>query len=70
MPEIIIHAVEGRSLESKQALLKDITDAVVRNFGVHPDMVTVTIAEAKAELKSKGGIPYSVRPPGQIKIGE
>ena len=27
MPEIIIHAVEGRSLESKQALLKDITDA-------------------------------------------
>ena len=51
MPEIIIHAVEGRSLEAKQALLKDIADAVVKNFGVHPDMVTVTIAEAKAELK-------------------
>jgi len=61
MPEIIIHAVEGRSLESEQALLKDITDAVVKNFEVHP--------EAKAELKSKGGISYSVRQPSQIKIG-
>ncbi len=66
MPEIIVHAVEGRSLESKQALLRDITEAVVRNFGVDPDMVTVTIVEAKAELKSKGGIAYSVRPPSQI----
>lgn len=70
MPEILIHAVEGRSLESKQALLKDITDAVVKNLGVHPDMVTVTIVEAKAELKSKGGIPYSIRAPGEIKSGE
>ena len=69
MPEIIIHAVEGRSLESKQALMRDITDAVVRNFGVHPDMVTVTIVEARAELKSKGGIAYSIRPPGEIPIG-
>jgi 4-oxalocrotonate tautomerase len=70
MPEIIIHAVEGRPLEAKQALLKDVTDAVVKNLGVHPDMVTVTIVEAKAELKSKGGLPYSVRPPSQIRIGE
>ena len=37
MPEIYVHAVEGRSLEQKRALVKDITDAVVRNFKVKPE---------------------------------
>lgn len=66
MPEVIVYAVEGRSIESKQALLRDITDAVVKNFGGDPDLVTVQIVEAEAELKSKGGIPYSVRHPREI----
>ena len=29
MPEIIVYAVEGRSPETKKALMKDITDAMV-----------------------------------------
>ncbi|GAA0327485.1 hypothetical protein GCM10009087_42150 [Sphingomonas oligophenolica] len=66
MPEIIVYAVKGRSTEAKHALMSDITDAVVKNFGVHPDLVTVQIVEAEADLKSKGGIPYSVRPAGEI----
>lgn len=66
MPEIVVYAVKGRSIEAKQALLSDITAAVVKNFGVHPDLVTVQIVEADADLKSKGGIPYSVRPAGEI----
>lgn len=66
MPEIIVHAVAGRSAEAKLGLLRDITDAVVKNFGVDPDLVTVTIVEASPDSKSKGGIPYSVRPPGEI----
>jgi len=66
MPEIIVYAVEGRSMEAKHALMKDITAAVVKNFGAHPDMVTVQIVEAPAEMKSKGGIPYSERAPSLI----
>ena len=35
MPEVIVYAVEGRSPDQKRALMKDITDAVVKNFGSH-----------------------------------
>ena len=45
MPEIYVHAVEGRSLEQKRALVKDITDAVVKNFKVGADAVMVQIVE-------------------------
>lgn len=66
MPEIIVHAVTGRSTEAKQALMRDITDAVVRNFEVNPELVTIQIVEASPDMKSKGGIPYSQRNPGKI----
>jgi 4-oxalocrotonate tautomerase len=32
MPEVYVHAIEGRTKEQKRALIKDITDAVVKNF--------------------------------------
>ena len=64
MPEIVVYAVEGRSLEQKQGLLRDITEAAVKNFGVDPGVVTVQNVECPATLKSKGGIPYSERMPG------
>lgn len=69
MPEVTVYALEGRSIEDKHGLLRDITDAVVKNFGVTPDLVTVQIIEANADLKSKGGIPYSVRHPRDIGKG-
>jgi 4-oxalocrotonate tautomerase len=61
MPEIIVYLVEGRTKQAKQALMKDITDAVVRNFGVNPEVVVVQIVESSKENKSKGGIPFSER---------
>lgn len=61
MPEIIVYAVEGRSPEQKKALMKDITDAVVKNFGTTPDNVTVQIVEARRTDKAKGGVPFSER---------
>lgn len=64
MPEIVVYAVEGRSLEQKQGLLKDITAATVKNFGIDSGLVTVQIVECPATLKSKGGIAYSARMPG------
>jgi 4-oxalocrotonate tautomerase len=61
VPEIIVHAVEGRSPDVKKALMKDITDAVVKHFGVPPERVVVQIVESSADSKSRGGIPFSER---------
>ena len=55
MPEVFIHAIEGRSVEQKRKLVAEITEAVVRNFGVSPDAVMVEIIESSRENKAKGG---------------
>jgi 4-oxalocrotonate tautomerase len=59
MPEIIVYAVEGRPAETKKALMKDITDAVVRHFGVPPERVVVQIVESAKDAKARGGVPFS-----------
>ena len=61
MPEVYVHAVEGRSLDQKRALVKDITAAVVKNFGVTADAVLVQIVESAKENKAKGGVLFSER---------
>ena len=62
MPEIYIYAVEGRTIDQKRALVKDITDAVVRNFKVEPGTVMVQIMESPKSSKAKGGVLFSDRP--------
>jgi 4-oxalocrotonate tautomerase len=65
MPEIYIYAVEGRSMDQKRALVKDVTDAVVRHFDVTPGDVMVQIMETPPTSKAKGGILFSDRPASQ-----
>ncbi|MEZ0301004.1 MAG: tautomerase family protein [Hyphomicrobiaceae bacterium] len=64
MPEVYVHAVEGRTLDQKRMLVKEITDAVVKNFNVKPEAVLVQIVESSKESKAKGGFLFSDRPPG------
>ena len=64
MPEVYVYAVEGRTLDQKRALVKDITDAVVRNFNVGAEAVVVQIMESPRTSKAKGGFLFSDRPPG------
>ena len=64
MPEVYVYAVEGRTLDQKRALVKDVTDAVVRHFKVKPDAVMVQIMESAKDTKAKGGVLFSDRPPG------
>lgn len=59
MPEVYVHAVKGRTLDQKRALVKDITDAVVKHFSVVPEVVTVSIIETEPTAKAKGGILFS-----------
>jgi 4-oxalocrotonate tautomerase len=61
MPEIYVYAVEGRSLDQKRQLIRDITDAVVRNFGSPAEAVMVQIIESPKENKAKGGVLFSER---------
>jgi 4-oxalocrotonate tautomerase len=61
MPEIVVNLIEGRSKEVKKALMKDITDAVVRHCKVNPDVVIVQIIESSKDNKAKGGIPFAER---------
>ena len=58
MPEIIIYAAEGRTVDAKRALVKDITDAVVKHFAVQPENVAIQIVEAPRENKAKGGLLF------------
>ena len=61
MPEVHVYAIEGRSVEQKRGLCKDITEAVMKNFNVPADAVIVEIMEAKKTDKAKGGVMFSER---------
>ena len=55
MPLILIQADEGRTVEQKRGLVKDITDAVCKNFNVPPEAVSIVINEGKKENRARGG---------------
>jgi 4-oxalocrotonate tautomerase len=62
MPEVIVYLAAGRTLEQKKGLMKDITDAVVKNANAPIDAVTVQIIEAPLVDKMKGGVVFAERP--------
>lgn len=55
MPVVVIEADEGRTVEQKRGLVRDITEAVCKNFKVEPQTVTILIHEQKKENRGKGG---------------
>jgi len=63
MPEVVVYLAEGRTLDQKRGLMKDITEAVVRNCKVEPGVVTVSIMETPKMNKAKGGVLFSEMPP-------
>ena len=58
MPEILVHLAAGRSPEQKKGLMRDITEAVVKNLNVPADRVVVQIVESAKDSKSRGGVPF------------
>src|ERR1700745_3305846 len=61
MPEIYVYAIEGRSIDQKRALVKEITDSVVRHFGVDAEAVVVQIVESSKTNNAKGGLLFKER---------
>jgi len=62
MPEVVVYIVEGRSMDQKRGLVKDITTAVVKNTGAPPEAVTISILETPKTAKAKGGVLFSEMP--------
>lgn len=55
MPFVHVELVEGRTAEQKAGLVKDITEAVVKNTEVPADRVHVIIEEMKKTDYAVGG---------------
>ena len=55
MPLVTIKLFEGRTTEQKRGMVKDVTDAIVKNIGCEPDVVTIDIVDIKGENLAKGG---------------
>jgi len=55
MPTITIKAKGGRNIEQKRGLVKDVTDAVVKNFNVRPEAIRIDIIEYSDENLADSG---------------
>lgn len=58
MPTITVAMLAGRSFQQKEALTREVTEAVVRTLGVEHERVRVTIVESSAGA------------PGALTIGD
>jgi len=55
MPIVSIKIVEGRSVEQKRGLAKDVTAAIVKNIGCPAEAVHIQIIDLKRENFADGG---------------
>ena len=55
MPVVTVRAIEGKTVEQKRKLAKDITDAVVKNFDVEADKVLVNFFDMPRQNVAKAG---------------
>jgi 4-oxalocrotonate tautomerase len=55
MPLVIVEADEGRTVDQKRGLVKDITKDVCENFAVPPEAVSILIHEGKKENRARAG---------------
>ena len=55
MPIAAVRALEGRTVEQKRELTKDITDAVAKNFDVEADKALVNFFDMPKQNVAKAG---------------
>jgi 4-oxalocrotonate tautomerase len=67
MPEITVSMAAGRTDEQKAGMMRDITQALVKNLGVEADAVVIQINEAPLAHKMKGGKTFVERKAMQSK---
>ena len=55
MPLVTIKMFEGRTVEQKRGMAKDVTEAIVKNIGCPPSAVHLEIVDIKQENVAQGG---------------
>jgi len=55
MPVVVLKMLEGRSVEQKRKLARELTDVVVKNAGTTEDQVEVIIEDYPRDNWAKGG---------------
>jgi len=55
MPLVTIKIIEGRTVEQKRAMVKDVTEAIVKNVGCPPAAVQIEMVDLKKENIAQGG---------------
>lgn len=55
MPLVTIKLIEGRNVEQKRGMVKDVTEAIVKNIGCPPTVVQIDIVEYNQENLAQGG---------------
>ncbi|RJF64500.1 tautomerase family protein [Rhodopseudomonas palustris] len=67
MPEVTINLAEGRTDAQKTAVMRDISDSIVKHLGVKAEDVVIQINEAPLNNKMKGGKTFVERRAEQAK---
>jgi 4-oxalocrotonate tautomerase len=55
MPLVTIKILEGRTVEQKRGMAKDVTEAIVKNIGCPQEAVQIDIVDLKPENVAGGG---------------
>ena len=64
MPQVTVKCIEGRTIDQKRGLVKDITEAFVKHFDVEGDKVGIEIIElSKDSLARSGQLFIDQKPP-------
>jgi 4-oxalocrotonate tautomerase len=59
MPEVYIYVAEGRSVDQKRRVAREMTDVLTANFNVPPEVVVVQFVESPRDSKARGGVLFS-----------
>ena len=61
MPLVTIKMIEGRTVEQKRGMVKDVSEAIVKNIGCPPEAIHIDIVDMKKENLAQGGELFSDR---------
>ena len=59
MPLVTIKIIEGRTVEQKRGMAKDVTEAISKNLDVPPENIMIDIVDLKPENIAQGGKLFS-----------
>jgi 4-oxalocrotonate tautomerase len=55
MPLVTIKIIEGRTVEQKRGMAKDVTEAISKNIGANPENIMIDIVEYSRENLAQTG---------------